>query len=284
MPDVGRLGAWLSTRNWPDDRAAVAELAGGLEAAGFDAVWIGGAHGDLVLAEQILAATASLTVATGIVNVWRYPADEVAASHARVTARHPGRLLLGVGVGHAPLVEGYDRPLTKLERYLDELDAAPDPVPRPERAVAALRPRSLAIAADRARGAHPYLVPPEHTAEARALLGPDPLLAPEQKVFLGTDKAEARRVGREALSVYLELPNYLNNLRHLGFGDHDLSGGGSDRLVDRLVAWGSDADVRARIDAHRDAGADHVAIQLVSGGRSSPVDLPTWSRLAELLR
>jgi probable F420-dependent oxidoreductase len=283
MTSVGRFGAWISTRNWPGEPEQVARMARELETLGLDAVWIGAARGDLALAEQILAATTTLTVATGIVNVWRYDDAEVAASHHRVTAANPGRFLLGIGVGHAPAIPEYQRPIAKLASYLDALDAAPHPVPPDERVVAALQPQALRMAAARTLGTHPYLVPPEHTADARSVLGPGPLLAPEQKVVLSTEPAEARRVAREALSIYLGLPNYRNNLRRYGLTDEDFTGAGSDRFVDTVVAWGTDDAIRARIEDHLAAGADHVAIQLLPLTPSTGFPAAEWARITDLL-
>ena len=261
------------------------ELAMQLEELGFGTMWIGSANGDLALADELLRSTTRLCVATGIVNVWQFEAADVAANHRRVTDAHPGRFVLGLGVGHAGFAPNYDRPLAKLESYLDELDTADDPVPAGHRVIAALGPRALRIAATRARGTCPYLVPPEHTADARTQLGQGPLLAPEQKIVLEPDADEARRIARDALAIYLTLPNYVNNLRRYGLTDDDFADGGSDRLVDAVVAWGDDGAIHARLQAHLDAGADHVAVQLLGKPSSEPAERSAarWQRVADLL-
>jgi probable F420-dependent oxidoreductase len=202
-----------------------------------------------------------------------------------VTSAHPGRFLLGLGISHAMLVNAksltYERPLEVTAKYLDALDKADPPVPVAERALAALGPRMLTVARDRTAGAHPYLVTPEHTAVARQILGSGPLLAPEQAVVVETDPGRARQIGRQHLKLYLQLPNYTNNwLRH-GYTPDDLADGGSDRLVDGLVAWGDEQTILSRIQAHRDAGADHVCLQVLPREGETPVD--QWQRLAQLI-
>jgi probable F420-dependent oxidoreductase len=284
---IGRIGIWTSSRQWPADEAQLTDSASELDELGYGALWLGGSTADLSLPRAVLDATKQLTVATGILDVWLNPVATVAANHRRLLADHPGRFLLGLGASHAKLVEPatgerYVRPLRRLSEYLDQLDAAVPPVPSEERVLGSLGPKALQLAATRAAGAHPYLVTPEHTAEARAvLLGSGPLLAPEQKVVLESDPATARAAGRRSLAIYLDLPNYLRNLRRLGFGDDDFAGGGSDRLVDALVAWGDLETVRRRIDEHLAAGADHVAVQVVSTGGRAALPLAGWRELAE---
>lgn len=283
--DVKRIGIWTFSGLWPDDPAETAEAAAELEELGYDTVWLGAAAGDLALPARLLSATRRLAVATGIVNVWLGHADDVIPAYQKVWGDHPGRFLLGLGAGHAANVEPtgqrYERPYSKLVEYLDRLDAAAPPVPVENRALAALGPRVLALAGQRTAGAHPYLTTPEHTSDARAVLGPGPLLAPEQKVVLDTDPERARALARTGIQRYLGLPNYANNLRRLGFTDDDLADGGSDHLVDALVAWG-DVDVVAdRVRAHRDAGADHVCVQVVAGHRGLPRE--QWRELAPAL-
>lgn len=283
--DVGRIGIWTFSGLWPDDPGATGEAAAELEELGYRAVWLGAAAGKLELPARLLAATRRLAVATGIVNVWLEPADVVIPAYRRVAADHPGRFLLGLGAGHATNVEPtgqrYERPYRKLVDYLDELDAATPPVPEDDRALAALGPRVLALAGGRTAGAHPYLTTPEHTRRAREVLGPGPLLAPEQKVVLQTDAGRAREVARSGASRYLRLPNYANNLRRLGFTDDDLASGGSDRLVDAIVAWGSADAIAERVRAHHDAGADHVCVQVLADPRSLGRD--EWRELAPAL-
>ena len=254
---LGRFGIWR------DHRQVTPELAATIEDLGFGALWLGSANGDLTEAEEFLAATTTLIVATGIVNMWQYEAHEVAASFRRVEARFPGRFLLGVGAGHPEVIQQYDKPYDTLARYVDILLG--DGVPAGSLVLAALGPKVLRLAAERTAGAHPYLVTPDYTGQAREILGPGPLLAPEQKVVLGTDPGQARALGRSRVEKpYLGLANYTANLRRLGWSDADLSGGGSDALIDALVAHGSAAQVVARLTEHLDAGADHVSIQLVT--------------------
>lgn len=283
--DVGPAGVWIGGRNWPDDAAEVADAFAELEELGYGAAWLGGAEGDLARPEQILAATRRLVAATGIVNVWTEPADEVAAAFHRVDGAYPDRLLLGIGAGHAKFVEHggrqYRRPYSKVVDYLDQLDAAADPVPSEKRAVAALGPRTVRLAGERSLGAHPYLVTPEHTRLARDVLGAGPLLAPEQKVVLSTDEDEVHRIAGPVVAFYLDLPNYVNNLRRIGFTDDDVTGSGSKRLVDALIAWGDPDTVAARIAEHHAAGADHVCVQVLNGRPGLPRD--EWRALAPAL-
>jgi probable F420-dependent oxidoreductase len=259
MESLGRIGAWQRSG------LVSPELAVGLERLGYGALWVGGSPGgDLAQLEELLDATSSLVVATGIVNIWADPAPGIAAAWHRIAGRHPGRFVLGIGVGH-PEAAGarYAKPYQALVNYLDELDEAKVPVS--ERVLAALGPRVLRLAAQRSAGAHPYLTTPEHTRLARELLGAGVLLAPEQKAVLDPDPTRARALARPAVAnPYLQLVNYANNLRRLGWTDEDLADGGSDRLVDALVAHGDAAAVAGRITEHLDAGADHVAIQLLT--------------------
>jgi probable F420-dependent oxidoreductase len=255
--ELGRIGIWRHATGLSP------ELAAEVEALGYGAIWIGGSpDGDLGLAEQLLDATDHIAIATGIVNVWKDDAATVGASYRRIAARYPDRFLLGLGVGHPEATQEYRQPYATLVGYLDELDALG--VPAGGRVLAALGPKVLALAAQRTAGAHPYLVTPEYTRQARHLLGPGPLLAPEQKVVLETDPERARAIGRPRVQKpYLGLSNYLNNLRRLGWTDADLADGGSDRLIDALVLHGDAEAIGRGITAHLDAGADHVAIQVL---------------------
>lgn len=258
--DLGQYGIW---RWWS---GVTPELAVGLERLGFGTLWLGGSpSGDLAAAEQVLEATSILTVATGIVNVWNDPdPGPVAESFARVDTRHPGRFLLGVGIGHPEVSKEYARPYETLVRYVDGLLAGG--VPKESLVLAALGPRVLRLAAERTAGAHPYLVPPEYTGQARELIGAGPLLAPEQKVVLETDPEKARAIGRPRVQFpYLGAVNYRSNLRRLGWSEQDMNDGGSDALIDALVAHGSDDQVAERVNAHLDAGADHVCVQILTG-------------------
>ncbi len=285
--DLGPIGIWSSELRFGDRQAAL-EAAASIEELGYGAIWVpGGAGGDIFGdVTVLLRATHDIVVATGILNVWMHEAPDVAAAHDAVRSAHPGRFLLGLGISHAPLVNAqggrYQQPLEVMTRYLDGLDAAVPPVPGGERVLAALGPRMLRLAKDRAGGAHPYLVTPEHTSVARGVLGSGALLAPEQAVVLETDPANARDIGRKHLHRYLRLPNYTNNFLRLGFTSADLEDGGSDRLVDGIVAWGDEDAIAARIQAHRDAGADHVCLQVLPrAGESLPTD--QWRALAALL-
>jgi probable F420-dependent oxidoreductase len=272
-PELGRIGVWIGGPPSP-------ELARGLEELGYGAIWIGGSQGgELEGVERTLAATSRLTVATGIVNIWKDDPAVIAASNHRLADAYPGRLLLGVGAGHPEATSRYTRPYEALVQFLDGLDEGG--VPQSQRALAALGPKVLRLAADRTAGAHPYLVTPDHTRQARELLGPNALLAPEQHVVLDSDLDSARALGHKALRNYLGLSNYTNNWRRLGFTDEDIAGEGSDRLIDGLVALGDPQQVGARVTAHLDAGADHVCIQLIAPKGTDL--LPGFAELATAL-
>jgi probable F420-dependent oxidoreductase len=273
--ELGQFGVWIN-------RSKIRPtLARNLEELGFGAIWIGASpDGDLRLAEELLADTDHLAVATGVVNIWKDRADTVAASHRRITARFPRRFLLGIGVGHAERTAEYRNPYTALVEYLDILDS--EGVPIDERVLAALGPKVLRLAADRTAGVHPYLTTPEHTRHARELLGPRVVIAPEQKVVLDPDAAAARTLARPVVEPYLSLRNYVANLRRLQWSDTDLADGGSDALIDALVARGDAADAAARVREHLEAGADHVCVQLITGADVDP--LPQFEQLAAALR
>ncbi|MFJ3302616.1 LLM class F420-dependent oxidoreductase [Streptomyces sp. NPDC086549] len=279
---VGRYGIWsvgLRAED-PARRTEIGEAAAELEELGYGTAWLGGssaAHH----AVPLLETTSRLAVGTSIQSIWQYEADASAAAFAEVEAAHPGRFVLGLGVSHAKLADQYRRPYSALVAYLDALDEAG--VPAGRRVLAALGPKTLELSRDRAAGAVPYLVTPEHTARAREILGEAPLLAPEFKVVLETDPARARALARDSLAMYLALPNYTNSFLRLGFTEDDLASGGSDRLVDALYAWGDEDGIRARIDTFFEAGADHVAIQVVDGGTRDAQPREAWRRLATLL-
>jgi len=254
-PDLGRFGSF--------GRGVTPAQAKEIEALGYGAVWVGGSPpADLDWVEPILEQTTTLQVATGIVNIWSAPAKPVAESFHRIDKAYPGRFLLGIGVGHPEAINEYRRPYDALVAYLDRLDDYG--VPANRRVVAALGPRVLGLSAQRSAGAHPYLTTPEHTARARELIGSSAFLAPEHKAVLTPDVDRARVVGRKALDIYLNLANYLNNWKRLGFTDDDVTRPGSDRLVDALVAHGTPQAIAARLNEHLDAGADHVAIQVLT--------------------
>jgi probable F420-dependent oxidoreductase len=254
-PDLGRFGSF--------GRGVTPQQAKEIEALGYGAVWVGGSPpAELAWVEPILAATTTLQVATGIVNIWTAPAKPVADSFHRIDKAYPGRFLLGIGVGHPEAHTEYRKPYDALVDYLNQLDEYG--VPANRRVVAALGPRVLKLSAQHSAGAHPYLTTPEHTARARELIGPSAFLAPEHKVVLTTDADNAREVGRKALNVYLNLANYLNNWKRLGFSDDDVAKPGSDRLVDSVVAYGTTDAIAARLREHLDAGADHVPVQVLT--------------------
>jgi len=272
---LGRFGVWRGSGQ------VTPELAVGLERLGYGTLWLGGSpDGALTQVDELLDATTTLTLATGIVNMWKDDAHTVAASFRRIEDRQPGRFLLGVGAGHREATAEYADPYQTLARYVDVLRA--DGVPADSLVLAALGPRVLRLSAERAGGAHPYLVPPEHTRRARKILGPGPLLAPEQKVVLEADPQKARAIGRPRVqNPYLGLVNYTANLRRLGFSDQDLADGGSDALIDALVAHGRGEQVAARLAEHFDAGADHVCVQLLTAPGADLLD--EFRKLAEAL-
>jgi probable F420-dependent oxidoreductase len=257
-PNLGRFGSF--------GRGVTPEQAKDIEALGYGAVWVGGSPpAELEWVEPILEKTSTLQVATGIVNIWTADAGAVAESFHRIDKAYPGRFLLGIGVGHPEAHQQYVKPIEALNQYLDKLDEYG--VPKDRRVVAALGPQVLKLSATRAAGPHPYLTTPEHTAQARELLGPDAFIAPEHKVVLTTseDAAEqARAVGRKALEIYLNLTNYLNSWKRLGFSDEEVAKPGSDRLVDAVVAYGTVDAIAARLKEHLDAGADHVPVQVLT--------------------
>jgi probable F420-dependent oxidoreductase len=270
---LGAIGVW---RGGETETGLALEL----ERLGYGTLWLGSSpSADLADAERLLDATSTLVVATGIVNIWSSPADEVARSYQRIAAKHPDRFLLGVGAGHPEASSEFTKPYDALNAYLDVLDAGG--VPKQRRVLAALGPRVLRLSAERTAGAHPYLVTPEHTREARELLGDGPLLAPEQKVVLNTDPAAARAIGTPTLRMYLGLRNYVSNLRRLGFGEDEVVGDGSDRLFDQVILHGPDDEVGAGVRAHLSAGADHVAVQVIGGGDDP---LPAYRTLASALK
>ncbi|MCC8477460.1 LLM class F420-dependent oxidoreductase [Streptomyces parvus] len=281
----GRVGIWSSALHASrvDDAGgkAIAEALAELDELGYGTVWIGGSPtpGD---AAAVVAATRSITVATGILSIWSHTAEEVAAAVSAIDPDARRRFVLGLGVSHGPMVPQYAKPYSAMVEYLDALDAAEPSVGSGHRVLAALGPRMLKLAADRSLGAHPYLVTTEHTAEARAALGPGALLAPELTAVLDTDLDRARTTARTMLGMYLQLPNYTANLLRLGFTEGDFDGGGSVRLLDALFALGDAEQVTRRTREYLDAGADHVALQVLTadeGGAGLP--RAEWRELAE---
>ncbi|MBX8691389.1 TIGR03620 family F420-dependent LLM class oxidoreductase [Mycobacterium sp. 20091114027_K0903767] len=268
-PDLGRYGVWTFGAVQPEQAAEIEQL-------GYGALWVGGSPAaDLSFAEPILERTKSLQLATGIVNIWTADAAAVADSFHRIEAAHPGRFVLGIGVGHPEHTGEYRKPYEALVEYLDVLDAAK--VPTSRLVIAALGDKVLKLSAQRSAGAHPYLTTPEHTAHARDVLGEAVFLAPEHKVVLTTDGVAARAIGRDTVDFYLNLSNYLNNWRRLGFTEDDITKPGSDKLIDAVVAHGTADAIAARLQQHLANGADHVAIQVLGGPDKL---IPTLTELA----
>lgn len=270
LENPGKLGVWT----WLDGFSApeAAEFAQQVEGWGYSALWIPEAVGrdPFALIGYLAASTESLIYATGIANIYARDTITAKAIHKTVSEMLPGRFILGLGVSHPHLVSRlrgheWEKPVPKMRSYLEGIEKAfyqgAEPEVEAPIVIAALRPLMLKLAAEKTRGAHPYLVTPEHTRKAREILGVGPWLCPEQKVILETDAERARTVARNNLKVYLRAPNYQNSLKELGFTDDDWSDGASDRLVDALVAWGDEDALRSRIQEHWDAGADHVCIQ-----------------------
>ncbi|MPY91648.1 MAG: TIGR03620 family F420-dependent LLM class oxidoreductase [Acidimicrobiia bacterium] len=291
--DIGRVGIWTGALDGHPSSVA-REAALELESLGYSTLWVPEAVGrePFVFSAVLLGATSRLKLATGIANIYaRDPMTTVGAQKTLAEA-FPGRFLLGLGVSHQHLVQNlrkhdYSRPLSYMKTYLAAMDeamfAAVSPAEDPGRVIAALGPKMLEVAATQAGGAHPYFTTPEHTATARQVMGAGPLLAPEQMVVLDTDPGRAREVARAGMTVYLRAPNYLNNLRRLGFSDEDWADykNPSDRLVDAIVAWGDVDAIAARVKAHHDAGADHVCVQVLRGDRELPRQ--EWRELAPAL-
>jgi probable F420-dependent oxidoreductase len=290
--ELGPIGIWTAQLDY-QPAAKAKEAVAELEQLGFGAIWFPESVGREALtnAALLLGATSRIVIATGIANIYASDAVTMAAAQKTLAEAYPARFLLGLGVSHVPLVEqirghSYGKPVAAMRAYLDGMDRAPyravPPTVSPIRVLAALGPKMLQLAAERAGGAHSYFVPPEHTARAREILGSDRLLAVEQAVVLETASTKAREIARAHTSRYLALPNYVNNLRRLGFGDADLVDGGSDRLVDAIVAWGDMNAAIDRVRAHQSAGANHVCIQVLP---SDPQALPIaqWREVASAL-
>jgi probable F420-dependent oxidoreductase len=287
------VGVWSGQLDF-STAADVRDAAAEVEALGYGALWTGEAVGREVLtaAQLVLAATSSLVVATAIANIWARDALAMAAGQLALGEAYPDRFILGIGVSHKPLLdvrgEDYRKPLAFMRDYLDGMDHGYDvyravaPESRPPRLLAALGPKMLELAGAKADGAHTYFVPPEHTAGAREILGPDKLLVPEQVAVLSSDASTAREIARRHTASYLRLPNYTANLERIGFDPAEFADGGNDRLVDTICAWGTVDAVAERVRAHLDAGADHVAVQVLVDDRRG---LPRreWAELAPTL-
>ena len=273
---LGRIGVWLGALGGlsaPYERAAVARI----EQLGYSTLWITESRKEAMAhASLVLAASQRLTVATGIANVWAREPETLVSGANVLGETFDDRFVLGIGIGHAKFVQRYDKPLATMTAYLDRMYAAADTGGAPAQPVpwlvAALRPKMLDLAVTRTQGSHPYFVPVEHTAFARAAMGPDPVLAPEVAVVLDPDPVTARATARAYMKMYLGLPNYTNNLLALGYTPDELADGGSDRLVDAVIPWGDAETIGRLLQEHLDAGADHVAVQPLTGGHGIGLD------------
>jgi len=277
MVELGRIGIWSGELRRLDEHAAC-ESAAELERLGYGALWIPGrGAGVFERVRALLGTTQKITVATGILSIWDIPAAEVAAGYHALEQDFPGRFLLGLGVSH-----GREKTYDAFVAFLDGLDQAATPVPANRRVLAALGPRMLKLARDRSAGTHPYNVPVSYIGHAREALGTDALIAAEQAVILDSDPTSARAKARQFLDFYLKAPNYTNNLQREGLDASDLQNGGSDRLIDAIIAWGDNAAIRERINALFAAGANHVCVQAIGANRDA---FPTaeWSALASAL-
>lgn len=287
---LGKLGVWSWLDN-VDFNGAIA-MAQRVEQLGYSALWVPEAVGrdPFVNLAVIAPHTQKLYLATGIANIYARDAMAMTAARNSLNELTDGRLILGLGVSHPEMVSAfrhhdYGKPVTTMRRYLQEMEQAlyaGPPAAGGKLVLAALRKNMLGLAAEQADGAHPYFVPVEHTARARELLGAGKLLAPEQMVLLETDPDKARRAARGYMSTYLGLENYCNNLREFGFDESDFADGGSDRLVDAIVAWGDEDAIANRIRAHWQAGADHVCIQALRGDGEQGFDMETLEKMAVL--
>ena len=275
--DLGQFGIWTTYRRIGEDRAG--EAARLVEELGYSVFWLGGSP-RLPSVRPLLEATQALVIATSIVNIWAYDPAQLATEYAALERDFPGRLLVGIGVGHPEATSDYSRPLSAMRAFLDGLDAADPPLPRDRRCLAALAPKMLALSAERSLGAIPYFVPVEHTSVARAQLGAGPLLVPELAYVLDTDAERARTTARGYARLYLGMSNYTNNLLALGSTGEDLAGDGSDHLIDAVIPHGTAGEIAAVVRAHLDAGADHVAVQALG---EPGIPRQGWSALAEAL-
>ncbi|HSQ00220.1 MAG TPA: TIGR03620 family F420-dependent LLM class oxidoreductase [Candidatus Dormibacteraeota bacterium] len=290
---LGRLGVWTFLDLMSGGEAAA--FTQRVEALGYSTLWVPEAIGrdPFTLLGYLAARTERLQFATGIANIYARDPMTMRAIQQTLAELSGGRFVLGLGVSHSHLVTGvrgheYRKPIPAMREYLEAMRGAlyraVEPAEEAPIMLAALRPAMLRLARAQARGAHPYFVTPEHTARAREILGPDAWLAPEQKVLLDTDAARARATARATMQIYLGLPNYQNNLKWLGFSDADIADGGSDRLVDAIVAWGDEQTIADRIRAHHDAGADHVCIQPLRADGVPGPDLRVLEALAPARR
>lgn len=289
LPDLGRLGVWCVINALTSEEAVA--FSQKVEEWGYSALWTGEAEGrdPFALIGYLGAHTENLVFATGIANIYARDPLNMNANRKTLSEFLPNRFVLGLGVSHKEQVTDirghvYNKPVPAMRAYLEAMGnsryVAPQPRHEAPIVLAALRKNMLRLAASQTQGAHPYLAPPEHTQKAREILGKGPWLCPEQMVLLETDAGNARQIARKTLAFYLKLPNYLNHLRELGFTGRDFENGGSEKLLDAIVAWGDVDAIRGRIQAHYDAGADHVCVQaLRSDGLGGP-DMELLEKLA----
>jgi probable F420-dependent oxidoreductase len=270
--ELGKIGVW---RRRPDGLDAIEQI----EALGYGTLWVGGSP-SLEQVRPYLERTSSMTIATGILNVWQHDPADVAREHAQLKHDHPDRFLLGIGIGHPEATSDYSRPLKTMREFFDGLDAAETSVPEDERVAAALGPKMLDLAKERSLGTHPYFIDVQHTRFARERLGDGPLVAPEVAVVVEADPETARRHAREYAKLYLGLTNYTNNLLRFGYTEQDIADGGSDRLIDAVIPHGNPEQIADAIRAHLDAGADHVCLQPLGHG---PEPLEDFRALAAAL-
>lgn len=291
MIDIGRVGIWQGVLD-AHPASKVKEVVAELDEAGWPTLWIPEtvARDPFVAAAMMLEASSNMNLATGIASIWAR--DEMTTANASMTLNeaYDGRFLLGLGVSHHTITEwvrkhDYTKPYSKMKEYLERMQKVKyrglHPAEPPSKVIAALGPKMLALSAELADGAHPYFVPVEHTVVAREAIGPDKLLAVEQMVILETDPTKAREIARKNMAVYLDLPNYTNNLKRFGFTDADIEGP-SDKLVDAICVWGTLDDIAARVAAHHDAGADHVCVQVLTA-ESGSIPTAEWALLGEAL-
>jgi probable F420-dependent oxidoreductase len=275
--DLGRIGVWTSFRPFGADRAG--EAARLVEQLGYGAWWVGGSP-HVPDVRRVLDATTTMVAATGILNIWSNDPAETAAADAALRAEFPGRLMLGIGIGHPEATSDYRRPLTAMRAFLDGLDASPTPPPADARCLAALGPRMLDLARERAAGTHQYFVTVDHTRLARERLGPGKLVAPEVACVVERDPARGRAVARDYAKLYLGLRNYTRNLLRIGFTEADVAGGGSDRLIDAVIPQGAPERIAEAVHAHLEAGADHVCLQPLG---EEGIPRASWTALAKVL-
>jgi probable F420-dependent oxidoreductase len=275
--DLGRIGVWTSFRPFGADRAG--EAARLVEQLGYGAWWVGGSP-HVPDVRRVLDATTTMVAATGILNIWSNDPAETAAADAALRAEFPGRLMLGIGIGHPEATSDYRRPLTAMRAFLDGLDASPTPPPADARCLAALGPRMLDLARERAAGTHQYFVTVDHTRLARERLGPGKLVAPEVACVVERDPPRGRAVARDYAKLYLGLRNYTRNLLRIGFTEADVAGGGSDRLIDAVIPQGAPERIAEAVHAHLEAGADHVCLQPLG---EEGIPRASWTALAKVL-